>query len=187
MALVVYLAELNLLPNTGKTFKCQDPKISKKFTGDTVSATNLLIVTYVGPLILIPVIEALRQNSFSKISFKAVKTLYKNFIIGSLFVILLTELLKRIINEARPHFIHTCQPDTNELCQPGTLISDYICTNLQLSHASAQDLMRSFPSGHTSLSTFGGFYCAVSGEFLIFFNYFSDLFLVYCRYETVKT
>ncbi|XP_044264132.1 putative phosphatidate phosphatase isoform X2 [Tribolium madens] len=160
LALVVYLAELNILPQTDPSFKCKDPKISKKFTGDTVTATNLLIVTYFGPLILIPLIEVLRENSFKKINLGAVKTLYKNYFVGSVFVILITELLKRIVNEARPHFLHTCKPDTNEFCQPGTLISDYICTNLQLSSSSVKDLMRSFPSGHTSLSTFGGFYCA---------------------------
>ena len=50
---MVIFGELGLIPNQKTGFYCNDPKISNKFSGDTVSALTLALVTVIAPAIVV--------------------------------------------------------------------------------------------------------------------------------------
>ncbi|XP_068894805.1 phospholipid phosphatase 1-like [Tenebrio molitor] len=157
---LLFLLEYNVIPNTRFSFKCKDPKISYTFNGDTISGKDLLLSVYFGPFIILVLIEILKENSLKKINFGTVWIYYKRCFIGSMFVLLITEILKGVVKEPRPHFLDSCKPNSNEICQAGSLVFEYNCTNDHLSTFYKNDLTRSFPSGHTSISIFISLFCS---------------------------
>lgn len=56
--------------------------------------------------------------------------------------------------EHRPIFLGLCQPSAAVNCTLGTLVTDYQCTNPNLSARSRVDISTSFPSGHAALATY---------------------------------
>ncbi|RZC41628.1 uncharacterized protein BDFB_011811, partial [Asbolus verrucosus] len=159
-AALVCLVEFGVIPNTNLGFTCKDPKISYPFKGDTVSVTNLLISAYFGPIFVITLVEVLKENSFKRVCVGTVWNYYKECLIGATLVLLITEVIKVIVGEPRPHFLDSCEPDVNIACQAGTFIFEYNCTNNRLSNFFKSDITRSFPSGHTSVSIFIALYCS---------------------------
>ncbi|XP_068893189.1 phospholipid phosphatase 1-like isoform X3 [Tenebrio molitor] len=160
VALLVCFVEFGILPNTKLGFICKDPKISYPFRGDTVTVTNLLLSAYFGPILMIMIVEVLKVHSFKKVCVGTVWNYYKECLIGATLVLLITEVIKVIVGEPRPHFLDSCEPDSNKICQEGTFIIDYNCTNTRLSNFFRSDITRSFPSGHTSVSIFIALYCS---------------------------
>lgn len=66
-------------------------------------------------------------------------------------------IAKTICGEHRPHFLDKCQSDAVN-CTIGSLVTNYTCTNQNISRLRMQDISRSFPSGHASLAVyFSGF------------------------------
>lgn len=53
----------------------------------------------------------------------------------------------------RPLFINLCQPSAVN-CTVGTLVTDYHCTNPNLSGKQRIEISTSFPSGHAALATY---------------------------------
>lgn len=62
-------------------------------------------------------------------------------------------IAKVIYGEHRPHFFDRCQPDTAN-CTLGTLVSNFICTNHNLTKLQLRDVSGSFPSGHAALAVY---------------------------------
>ncbi|XP_015837125.2 putative phosphatidate phosphatase isoform X3 [Tribolium castaneum] len=158
VALLVCLVEFGIIPNTKLGFTCKDPKLSYPFKGDTVSVTTLLISAYFGPILIITLVEVLKEHSFKKVRLGIVWNYYRECLIGATFVLLITEVIKVIVGEPRPHFLDSCEPDVK--CKEGAFIVEYNCTNTRLSNFFLSDITRSFPSGHTSVSLFIALYCS---------------------------
>jgi phosphatidate phosphatase len=62
-------------------------------------------------------------------------------------------LLKSIYGEHRPHFIEMCVPDAVN-CTKGSLVTNFTCTNPNLSNIRLKEISRSFPSGHAALAVY---------------------------------
>lgn len=162
------LIELGIIPNTRLGFTCKNPQISYPFRGDTVSGTVLLVTAFFGPIFIITLIEVLRVQSMKKVCVGTVWNYYKDCLIGATLVLLITEVIKVIVGEQRPHFFDSCRPDTNQYCHPGTFVLDYNCTNRDMSSFFESDITKSFPSGHSSISIFVALYCSVSPGFFVY-------------------
>lgn len=53
VSVLMLLSLLGLIPNQTIGFYCNDPKISHKFTGDTISMALLLAITILLPLLVV--------------------------------------------------------------------------------------------------------------------------------------
>ncbi|KAL1513881.1 hypothetical protein ABEB36_003222 [Hypothenemus hampei] len=169
----IILLELGYIPATKIGFYCQDPSLSYKFNGDTVSATTLLVGNLlILPCVILCISEFLQKDSTIRICLREFWYFYKEFLIGCALVLLITEIIKALIGEHRPHFFDVCQPDSGKNCTKGQYVYSYECTLTKYTRYFMSDTSRSFPSGHSSLS----FFVAI---------YFS--FLVQMRVPTVKT
>lgn len=69
--------------------------------------------------------------------------------------------VKKLTGKLRPHFLDLCKPNVTD-CITGTLVTEFHCTNENLSVKKTELIMQSFPSGHAALavyfSVFLGFY-----------------------------
>lgn len=122
---------------------------------------TLLIVSTFGPLIVIVLTEALREQSFFKVRARIVWNWYKEFLVVYAMVLLFTEAAKVAFGEHRPHFLSTCVPDVGHNCESGEFLEEYKCTNNGITSYLLIDSSRSFPSGHASVSFVAGTYSAV--------------------------
>lgn len=157
--------EFGFIPDARLGFKCQDPSISYPFKGDTVTMTILLITCTAGPIFILILIEWLREKSFKRIKIDMIWFYYREVLIGTTVVLLITEVMKLLVGEPRPHFLDSCEPDANLNCAPGTFVTEFQCTNTRLSYYQKVDSSRSFLSGHSSVSVFIGLFCSVSTNF----------------------
>ncbi|XP_018322754.1 phospholipid phosphatase 1 isoform X2 [Agrilus planipennis] len=160
VGVLLFLLEYGYFPQNKLGYFCKDPSISKSFNGDTITWVILLVGSLGGPLIIFFVIEYEAEVSLSRYCCLRVCKLYRDFIIGGTFNIMIVEVAKSIVGEHRPHFIATCAPSKHETCEAGSYITDYICTIGNKSRYFEIDSSRSFPSGHASLSVFVGLFCA---------------------------
>ncbi|PSN53890.1 hypothetical protein C0J52_02445 [Blattella germanica] len=165
------MMELGLCPSVQSGFYCDDPKISYKFRGDTISLTVLLVGTIFAPLIGLWVIESCCYSIDEYEVCKSPKRQclhgmkqalywYWEFFVGFVMVLVVTDIAKSLVGEPRPHFLDTCRPDLARNC---TTISTYIpgdykCTNTEYSRWLVRDSNKSFPSGHASISTYAAFF-----------------------------
>lgn len=156
--------EWGLIPQTKQGFYCNDPLLSFPYRGDTISVSTLLVVSILGPLAVIVVIEALREEYFSQIRCRNVWQWYKEYLIVFCIVLLVTEVGKVLFGEHRPHFLMSCVPDKASTCEDGAFVYEYECTNTnaEATRYFLIDTSRSFPSGHSSVSMFAALYSAVS-------------------------
>lgn len=122
---------------------------------------TLLIVSTLGPLIIIILTEVLRERSFGKVRARFVWSWYKEFLVVYAMVLLITEAAKVAFGEHRPHFLSTCVPDVAHTCEGGAFVEEYKCTNDGATNYFLVDSSRSFPSGHASVSFVAGIYSAV--------------------------
>lgn len=141
------ITEMDLLPQIHRMgFYCGDPKLSFKFNGDTVTAKYLLYISF-----LIPLLILLEKNLY-KCSFSSYIEMYATFIIGYCLCISSVNFLKVLIGEPRPHFFDTCQSLEASKCTPDSYVTNFSCLNTNLRQA--RDSVKSFPSGHSALSTY---------------------------------
>lgn len=130
--------------------------------------TTLLIVSTLGPLIIIILTETLRERSFGKVRARIVWNWYKEFLVVYAMVLLFTEAAKVAFGEHRPHFLSTCVPDAAHTCDSGAYVEEFKCTNDGVTSYFLVDSSRSFPSGHASVSFVAGTYSAVRIEYKLF-------------------
>lgn len=114
------------------------------------------------PLILLVSSEILKNKNRKDLDLYRIGLYSRELLIGCTLTLLLTEVAKSIIAEHRPHFLDVCEPDMAKGCVNGTWIEDFRCTTTKYHGYFLIDSSRSFPSGHSSISSFIGIYCAVS-------------------------
>lgn len=148
------ITELDLLPQIHRMgFYCADPKLSHKYNGDSVTARYLLLVSFLMPLLVL-LDKHLYQSSLSSFLM-----MYITFFIGYCLCISSVNFLKILFGEPRPHFFDTCKPKELANCIPGNFVSQFTCTNSNLRQG--RDSTKSFPSGHSALSTFSASFVLV--------------------------
>lgn len=157
---LLYLLEFGVIPGTKTGFTCNDPQLSHIYRGDTISPTVLLVGSAIGPFLVILLVETLAKRNFKNVKISDIWFYYKECLIGVNVVLVVTEIMKILVGEHRPHFFDVCQPDTNRYCQNGSFIASFTCTNRKYSHYFITDTSRSFPSGHASVSVYVALFCA---------------------------
>lgn len=176
-ALFVFLelgGERGLYVNRG--FFCNDESIRYPYTKHPAVPTWLLAVGS----IFIPTISLLLGNLYERYLRKRPectrkhvtccrKTLtvppwlsrmlyhFRWFIIGCLITVVLTDICKMTVGRLRPHFFSICKPNFTEIdCTDSfgypLYVTDFRCTGDD--HKDIHDAHLSFPSGHSSLSTY---------------------------------
>uniref|UniRef100_A0A1B6DGX1 Phosphatidic acid phosphatase type 2/haloperoxidase domain-containing protein n=1 Tax=Clastoptera arizonana TaxID=38151 RepID=A0A1B6DGX1_9HEMI len=159
---LLVLMECGIVPefqNIG--FYCEDPKISHKYKGDTISTKLVIIGTLIFPLFFLCGIEwschgaeGYAKRGGGRWAWLPQSLLwYREYISGMLIVFFLTDLIKVIVREPRPHFLDTCRPREAINCTSG-YFSTYTCNNKELSNFRIRDASKSFPSGHAALSVY---------------------------------
>lgn len=91
---------------------------------------------------------------------KAVKW-FSDYIFTWSIMLITLFFVKIIAGTHRPFFISACQPSSVN-CTIGTLVTDYTCTNPNLTPKVREIISTSFPSGHSCTATY----------FSIFFIYY---------------
>ncbi|XP_013782716.2 phospholipid phosphatase 2-like [Limulus polyphemus] len=110
-----------------------------------------------GPALLFFITEAAHNHPITSRThfqhcYKQWLTVLGDFLLGFVYVMFITELIKTLVGELRPHFLQTCKPDWSKInCSQG-IITEYKCTNKSPYWLVQVDIYKSFPSGHTSLS-----------------------------------
>ncbi|GJQ66415.1 hypothetical protein Trydic_g4429 [Trypoxylus dichotomus] len=158
VGLALAFIEFDVIPSPRIGYYCKDPSLSYPFTGDTISAVTLVAGSFLAPLIVLVLLEFRKDDQ--KRSLRLIWRWYKEMLVGIIGTLMITEVMKVIVGEHRPHFISTCMPDTEEICQKGEFVKEYSCTNTYYSFYTVGDSSRSFPSGHTSISVFASIFCA---------------------------
>nr|XP_034181316.1 phospholipid phosphatase 1-like isoform X1 [Osmia lignaria] len=167
LSVIVLLAVLEFwtLPQQGIGFYCNDPKISFKFMGDTISMTLLIVGCLLMPLLIIWIAEYTCHpaNAYSKdlgcagSRMKQIWLWYGHYSIGIISLVFICDVLKTLVGEPRPHFLDTCKPREAENCTD-EYVETYTCTNTIDSSWFVSDSSKSFPSGHSALSMFASIF-----------------------------
>ncbi|XP_011163709.1 phospholipid phosphatase 1 isoform X2 [Solenopsis invicta] len=160
VSVILAVVEFNVVPHQRIGFFCNDPKISFKFTGDTISMGVLISFTLAMPLVVIWIAEYVcyHPNSYEKVSCygtrgKQIWRWYGHYFAGISTLTLVIEIMKLLIGEPRPHFLDTCKPREAANCTD-EYFSFYTCTNTEFSTWFINDSSKSFPSGHSALSVY---------------------------------
>ncbi|XP_029671562.1 phospholipid phosphatase 1-like isoform X2 [Formica exsecta] len=159
------ILEFNVIPYQQIGFFCNDPKISFRFTGDTISMSLLIIFSVTLPIIVMWIAEyachpadsyrsnAPNRNQVELTRNKQLWSWYSHYSIGLVTLTLVCEVMKVLIGEPRPHFLDTCKPREAANCTD-EYISSYTCTNTEFSDWFVKDSSKSFPSGHSAISLY---------------------------------
>lgn len=155
------LLEFGDIPRNRIGFFCNDPKLSFKFTGDTISVSVLIGVSILMPIIAMWLTEYTchSSDSYSTESgsrgsrLKQVWFWYGHYGIGIVALTVGCNVMKIVIGEPRPHFFDTCQPREARNCTD-EYVNSYTCTNKVDSNWFVSDSSKSFPSSHSALSMF---------------------------------
>ncbi|XP_077268693.1 phospholipid phosphatase 1 isoform X2 [Temnothorax americanus] len=160
MAVLLAILEFNVTPYQQIGFFCNDPKISFKFTGDTISMALLIGFSISLPLVVIWIVEYVCYPADSYESASCYGTRgrqiwrwYGHYGAGITTLTLVCEIMKLLIGEPRPHFLDTCKPREADNCTD-EYVSSYTCTNTEFSNWFVSDSSKSFPSGHSALSVY---------------------------------
>lgn len=185
---IVWLPVL-LLDLLGKPFErgfyCDDTSIRYPYKDSTVTSTLLYSYSLGLPITMMITVEIFRwrhnlkseklsrQNVTPTISISSsihipsviaeIIHLIAIFLFGAACSQMATDFGKYTIGRLRPHFIAMCQPENlSELCPlggPPVYITDFKCTGTN--EQRIQDSRLSFPSGHTSFSSYSMLYLAL--------------------------
>ncbi|XP_031847024.1 phospholipid phosphatase 1 isoform X2 [Nomia melanderi] len=159
--ILLTILEFGSVPQQRIGFYCNDPKLSFKFMGDTVSITLLLAGCIVAPFVVMWLAEYMCHSADSyDISLgcagsraKQIWSWYGHYMAGIIGLTFLCDVMKTLIGEPRPHFLDTCKPREAQNCTH-QYIEEYTCTNTIDSEWFVSDSSKSFPSGHSALSVF---------------------------------
>ncbi|BES90283.1 acidPPc [Nesidiocoris tenuis] len=131
-------------------FHCNDPDLSHKYIGETITNAALLIAAFVLPLfILVPCEHWGRCGSNAK-WLKRSLIWYKDFVSGLLILLTIVAITKVLVGEPRPHFFDSCRPREALNCSTGSFVYNFHCTTSKARHF--QDASKSFPSGHSAVA-----------------------------------
>ncbi|XP_075981390.1 phospholipid phosphatase 2-like isoform X2 [Anticarsia gemmatalis] len=163
---LVGLFELGVIPNHKGGFYCNDPALSHPFTGDTVATEVLISTILIFPILIFLSTEYLFVHSDFLGQTRLRQTfmnscyLLRTYIYGLAFNLAIVEVMKGIMGSPRPTFFALCEPDTAKTCNGSEYVTDYACTPNQYGSWYQMDSYRSFPSGHSSMSVYCGFFIA---------------------------
>ncbi|KAL0112880.1 hypothetical protein PUN28_012258 [Cardiocondyla obscurior] len=160
MSVLLAILEFNVVPSQRIGFFCNDPKISFKFTGDTISMGLLIGFSVSIPLAVIWIAEYVcyPADSYENASCygsrsRQIWQWYRHYFAGLATLTLVCEIMKVLIGEPRPHFLDTCKPREAANCTD-EYVSSYTCTNTEFSNWFINDSYKSFPSGHSAFSVY---------------------------------
>ncbi|XP_026493081.2 phospholipid phosphatase 2-like isoform X1 [Vanessa tameamea] len=166
VTILVGLFEFGVIPHYKSGFYCNDPALSFPFKGDTVKmevimSTIILLpfaLVFITELVLFDATYSIRAkfDFTSKITFK----IFRNYLCGLIFNLGIVEVMKGITGNPRPTFFAICEPDTAKTCNGSEYVNTFECTSTRFSSWYQSDSYHSFPSGHTSLSLYCGFFMA---------------------------
>lgn len=191
LILVQYFAQIwpSAAP-TQRGFFCDDPSIQYPFRESTVTHTWLMILGLYLPLTLIIIIEISRYfvvkfQRKSKENNCCITTLpgegrgggeqlvlqlylaICSFLLGYSCERLFKAVGKFTIGRLRPHFLAVCQPQMPDgttcadVINQGRYIAEYTCVGLNSTAAMLRNLHVSFPSGHSSMISYGMVFLAL--------------------------
>ncbi|OAD57510.1 Lipid phosphate phosphohydrolase 1 [Eufriesea mexicana] len=155
------ILEFGSVPQHRIGFYCNDPKISFKFMGDTISITLLIVGCLLLPILVMWLSEFAcysadsynRELGCAGSRAKQIWSWYGHYSIGIIALTFICNVMKTLIGEPRPHFLDTCKPKEAINCTDG-YVGTYTCTNTNDSEWFISDSSKSFPSGHSALSMF---------------------------------
>lgn len=154
-------------------FRCDDPSLQSPFLAESVRTRDLAIFVFTLPPAMLLVLEFRRSGAPLRDRFFWSGRMLRRYLVGLLLVTTATQLLKDAVAEKRPYFLDACKPvfrnqrNATLLCQASMvavlptvttaspLITDYVCSGPPRDAIRAFD---SFPSGHSSVSCFVGFF-----------------------------
>ncbi|KAI5640161.1 PAP2 superfamily domain-containing protein [Phthorimaea operculella] len=153
--LIFVLMELKLVPGGRYGFHCNDPALSHKFDGDTITLKWLFAMCILLPLAVMLLVERIYHNEDKTRPNRRAWRWHKEYIFGFLVNLCFVHVLKHLVGSPRPHFFDTCKPNEATTCESSEFVSSYTCTGEQ---RRTWDSDRSFPSGHTSLAIYAGLF-----------------------------
>lgn len=152
--------EFGYIPIAKIGFYCNDAAISHQYKGDTIGVKELLAIIFIGPILIIQLVERLRHDG--RISSRKMWLWYRELSVSCLCFGLFAEILKILAGGHRPHFLYTCVPDAALNCSIGEYITDYNCLNTHDgSRRDLADAILSFPSIHAGFSVMVSLFCAI--------------------------
>ncbi|KZC13765.1 Lipid phosphate phosphohydrolase 1 [Dufourea novaeangliae] len=155
------ILEFGTVPQQRIGFYCNDPKISFKFMGDTISIASLFVGSLLVPILVMWIAEYMCHSADSYdialgcagSRMKQIWLWYGQYMIGVVTLMFTCDVMKTLVGEPRPHFLDTCKPREAENCTD-QYVETYTCTNTIDSFWFVSDSSKSFPSGHSALSMF---------------------------------
>ncbi|XP_046970443.1 phospholipid phosphatase 2-like [Vanessa cardui] len=168
VAAVCILLEVGALPSRRSGFRCNDPDLSFPHTGDTISISLIAVITVIVPYLILWAIETIlhRDDEYTikknklLASARTAAFIYRDYIYGAVVNLMVLEVVKCVVGSPRPTFFDLCEPDKARTCNGSEYVSSYTCTSSRYSRYLQIDSIRSFPSGHTSLSVYCGLFLA---------------------------
>ncbi|UJR14854.1 hypothetical protein I4U23_001839 [Adineta vaga] len=172
---LVYL----LIKPVQRGFYCDDTSIQYPFKHDTIPMWLLGVYGGIGPVVIFCIVEIWvvrpfhcgrgpSRNSLRQRQVDYIKTILQStflFLLGIAICFLITEVGKRTIGRLRPYYISICNPiwmniqctksvsTGSGVIQISQYILDHHC-NTTASESELQEAKLSFPSGHSSYSTY---------------------------------
>lgn len=163
MVLVVAFLEIYVDPYK-RGFFCEDVNLKYPLKGNTYPTWTLRVII-AAPLVLMLFTESI----ISRCSKTGVE-IYKNFgvyIFGFLVHLILVEFIKYSAGRLRPYFFAICQPvlsDGTDCSSPknhGIYITNYTCSNPEITTRFLKEFRLSFPSAHSSVTFYAMTYMAL--------------------------
>ncbi|KAH7976185.1 hypothetical protein HPB52_009495 [Rhipicephalus sanguineus] len=136
-------------------FRCDDPSLQSPFLAESVRTRDLAIFVFTLPPAMLLVLEFRRSGAPLRDRFFWSGRMLRRYLVGLLLVTTATQLLKDAVAEKRPYFLDACKPVFRNQRNATLLCQDYVCSGPPRDVIRAFD---SFPSGHSSVSCFVGFF-----------------------------
>lgn len=161
-------------------FFCDDKSLMLPYKGQTISSKEVLAHTLIVPIVAFMVVEYARDNSrWLARSYRTTVT----FIIGYLVSVSLMWLPKFFDGSVglRPHFLDLCRPvmPDGSTCvdtqNHGRFIEEYTCSRPDF----PQRIYRTFPSGHSTVSSFAVIFLVTYLHKRVRDGFFKDLKLAF--------
>ncbi|KAH8261143.1 hypothetical protein KR044_003930 [Drosophila immigrans] len=175
------LVLMRLVKPFKRGFFCGDESLSYPLKDNTIGSTMVIVITLAVPTAVIVVVELFKQLPAGPAGRDAPKRddyrigsrmaqLYKQagcYLFGLAMVTFCTVLTKLCIGRLRPHFFAVCQPrlEDGSSCfdaqNVGHYITNYSCSNGNMTSFLSGQLNQSFPSGHASMIMYAMWYLAI--------------------------
>ncbi|CAG2240045.1 PLPP1_2_3 [Mytilus edulis] len=150
-------------------FFCDDDSLRYPYKENTISDDLLLLIGFALPFVVFMLNESERYRVTRKtdhvnkylVVFLKISCAYA---FGFTIIELIIQGAKPAIGRLRPHFFDVCKPDFSKIdCTKG-YITDYNCTNANISDKLDRESRLSFPSGHAGFAMYSAIFTALYME-----------------------